>query len=178
VRSHILPPVFFCVEADELSNVPNQVLELHHYELITDIPAESSPPGRSNEQQKDFEDRVAVHIKESSELTKELAERLRLYQAVEVALRSELAEITRERDTLSSKLSKAEDALRESRKVGESLMDTLHRTIGGYETRADEMGAELEEAKLTEDRLRAELFSLRLERRGSVNPPSASAARP
>jgi len=113
---------------------------------------------------KDFDDRVAAHIKETGDVIKEVTERVYLQQAIEATLRAKLAEIELERDTLLTKLSVAEDSLRASRSVEESLMSTLQRTIEGYEVRLDEMETILDEAKLTEDRLCAEMSSLGLER--------------
>jgi len=122
---------------------------------------------------KDFDDRVAAHIKETGDMIKEVTERVYLQHAVEATLRARLAEIELEREALSSKLSVAEDALRASKSVEESLMDTLQRTIDGYETRLDRMEAKLDDAKLTEDRLCAEMSSLILEQ-NSDRPPSTT----
>lgn len=119
---------------------------------------------------KDFDDRVAAHIKETGEMIKEVTERVYLQHAIEATLRAKLAEIELERDTLFSKLSIAEDSLRASKSIEESLMSTLQRTIEGYETRLDEMEVKLDEAKLTEDRLCAEMTSLRLERNSDYYP--------
>jgi hypothetical protein len=51
---------------------------------------------------KDFDDRVAAHIKETGEMIKEVTERVHLQHAVEATLRAKLAEIESERDTLFS----------------------------------------------------------------------------
>lgn len=51
---------------------------------------------------KDFDDRVAAHIKETGEMIKEVTERVHLQHAVEATLRAKLAEIELERDTLLS----------------------------------------------------------------------------
>ena len=51
---------------------------------------------------KDFDDRVAAHIKETGEMIKEVTERVYLQHAVEATLRAKLAEIESERDTLLS----------------------------------------------------------------------------
>ena len=51
---------------------------------------------------KDFDDRVAAHIKETGEMIKEVTERVHLHQAMEATLRAKLAEIELERDTLFS----------------------------------------------------------------------------
>lgn len=103
-------------------------------------------------------------------MIKEVTERVYLQHAIEATLRAKLAEIELERDTLFSKLSITEDSLRASKSIEESLMSTLQRTIEGYETRLDEMEVKLDEAKLTEDRLCAEMTSLRLERNSDYYP--------
>jgi len=103
-------------------------------------------------------------------MIKEVTERVHLHHAIEATLRARLAEIELERDTLLSKLSAAEDSLRASKSVEESLMDTLQRTIEGYEERLDEMETRLDEAKLTEDRLCVEMSVLRLERNPARSP--------
>lgn len=51
---------------------------------------------------KDFDDRVAAHIKETGEMIKEVTERVHLQHAIEATLRAKLAEIELERDTLLS----------------------------------------------------------------------------
>lgn len=51
---------------------------------------------------KDFDDRVAAHIKETGEMIKEVTERVYLQHAIETTLRAKLAEIELERDTLLS----------------------------------------------------------------------------
>ena len=51
---------------------------------------------------KDFDDRVAAHIKETGEMIREVTERVYLQNAIEATLRSKLAEIELERDTLLS----------------------------------------------------------------------------
>lgn len=51
---------------------------------------------------KDFDDRVAAHIKETGEMIKEVTERVYLQHAVEATLRAKLAEIELERDVLLS----------------------------------------------------------------------------
>ena len=51
---------------------------------------------------KDFDDRVAAHIKETGEMIKEVTERVYLQHAVEATLRAKLMEIELERDTLLS----------------------------------------------------------------------------
>jgi len=51
---------------------------------------------------KDFDDRVAAHIKETGEMIKEVTERVYLQHAIEATLRAKLAEIELERDTLLS----------------------------------------------------------------------------
>jgi len=103
-------------------------------------------------------------------MIKEVTERVYLQHAVEATLRSKLAEIELERDALLSKLSEAEDSMRASKSVEESLMSTLQRTVDGYEARLDEMETNLDEAKLTEDRLCAEMYSMRLERNPAHSP--------
>jgi len=108
-------------------------------------------------------------------MIKEVTERVYLQHAVEATLRAKLAEIESERDTLLSKLSATEDSLRASKSVEESLMNTLQRTIEGYEMRLDEMETKLDEASVTEDILCAEMSSLRLERSSDF---SLSAADP
>jgi len=128
---------------------------------------------RDSSRGKDFDDRVAAHIKETGDMIKEVTERVYLQHAVEANLRAKLAEIELERDVLLSKLSATEDSLRASNSVEESLMDTLQRTIDGYEARLDEMEVNLDEAKLTEDRLCAEMSSLRLERNPAHSPSGA-----
>jgi hypothetical protein len=57
---------------------------------------------RESSRGKDFDDRVAAHIKETGEMVKEVTERVQLHQAIEASLRVKLAEIELERDTLSS----------------------------------------------------------------------------
>ena len=49
---------------------------------------------------KDFDDRVAAHIRETGEVIKEVTERVHLQHAIEATLRAKLAEIELERDTL------------------------------------------------------------------------------
>lgn len=119
---------------------------------------------------KDFDDRVAAHIKETGEMIKEVTERVYLQHAIEATLRAKVAEVEIERDTLLSKLSATEEALRAAGSVEESLMRTLQRTIERYEARLDEMENKLDEAKSTEDRLCAEMSSLRLDQ-NSVHSP-------
>jgi hypothetical protein len=51
---------------------------------------------------KDFDDRVAAHIKETGEMIKEVTERVYLQHAIEATLRVKLAEIELERDALLS----------------------------------------------------------------------------
>ena len=51
---------------------------------------------------KDFDDRVAAHIKETGEMIKEVTERVHLHHAIEATLRAKLAEVELERDTLLS----------------------------------------------------------------------------
>jgi hypothetical protein len=51
---------------------------------------------------KEFDDRVAAHIKETGEMIKEVTERVYLQHAIEATLRAKLAEIELERDTLAS----------------------------------------------------------------------------
>ncbi|KAF9648351.1 hypothetical protein BDM02DRAFT_3115525 [Thelephora ganbajun] len=121
---------------------------------------------------KDFDDRVAAHIKETGEMIKEVTERVYLQHAIEATLRAKLTEVELERDTLLSgmQLSAAEDSLRASKRVEESLINTLQRTIEDYEACLDEMETKLDEAKLTEDRLCAEMSTLRLERNPSPSP--------
>ena len=51
---------------------------------------------------KDFDDRVAAHIKETGEVIKEVTERVYLQHAIEVTLRARLVEIELERDVLLS----------------------------------------------------------------------------
>lgn len=51
---------------------------------------------------KDFDDRVAAHIKETGEMIKEVTERVHLQHAIEATLRAQLAEIELERDALFS----------------------------------------------------------------------------
>lgn len=112
---------------------------------------------------RDFDDRVAAHIKETGEMIKEVTERVYLQHAVEATLRARVAEVELERDRLLSKLSATEEALRAAGSVEESLMSTLQRTIESYEARLDKMETELDEAKMTEDRLCTEMSSLRLD---------------
>jgi len=144
---------------------------------VSATPSTSScqPVRRDSLRGKDFDDRVAAHIKETGEMIKEVTERVYLQHAVEATLRAKLAEIESERDTLLSKLSATEDSLRASKSVEESLMNTLQRTIEGYEMRLDEMETKLDEASVTEDILCAEMSSLRLERSSDF---SLSAADP
>ena len=52
--------------------------------------------------EKDFDDRVAAHIKETMEIIKEATERVCLHQEIETTLRARLAEMELERDTLLS----------------------------------------------------------------------------
>lgn len=103
-------------------------------------------------------------------MIKEVTERVYLQHAIEATLRGKVAEVELERDTLLSKLSATEEALRAAGSVEESLMRTLQRTIERYEARLDEMENKLDEAKLTEDRLCAEMSSLRLDQ-DSVHSP-------
>jgi len=51
---------------------------------------------------KDFDDRVAAHIKETGDMIKEVTERVYLQHAVEATLRAKLMEIELERDALFS----------------------------------------------------------------------------
>ena len=51
---------------------------------------------------KDFDDRVAAHIKETGEMIKEVTERVYLQHAIEATLRAQLTEVERERDGLLS----------------------------------------------------------------------------
>ena len=51
---------------------------------------------------KDFDDRVAAHIKETGDMIKEVTERVYLQNAVEATLRAKLAEIELERNALLS----------------------------------------------------------------------------
>lgn len=51
---------------------------------------------------KDFDDRVAAHIKETGDMIKEVTERVYLQHAVEATLRAKLMEIELERDALLS----------------------------------------------------------------------------
>ena len=51
---------------------------------------------------KDFDDRVAAHIKETGDMIKEVTERVHLQHAVEATLRAKLVEIELERDALLS----------------------------------------------------------------------------
>lgn len=51
---------------------------------------------------KDFDDRVAAHIKETGEMIKEVTERVHLHHAIEATLRAKLAEIELEKGTLLS----------------------------------------------------------------------------
>ena len=51
---------------------------------------------------KDFDDRVAAHIKETGEMNKEVTERVHLQHAIEATLRAKLVELELERDTLLS----------------------------------------------------------------------------
>jgi hypothetical protein len=51
---------------------------------------------------KDFDDRVAAHIKETGEMIKEVTERVYLQHAIEATLRTRLAEMEVERDALLS----------------------------------------------------------------------------
>lgn len=51
---------------------------------------------------KDFDDRVAAHIKETGEMIKEVTERVYLQHAIEATLRAKVAEVELERDRLLS----------------------------------------------------------------------------
>ena len=55
---------------------------------------------------KDFDDRVAAHIKETGDMIKEVTERVYLQHAVEATLRARLMEIELERDVLLSWVSR------------------------------------------------------------------------
>jgi len=57
---------------------------------------------RNSVRGKDFDDRVAAHIKETGEMIKEVTERVHLQHAMEATLRAKLAEVKLERDTLLS----------------------------------------------------------------------------
>ncbi|KAF9788505.1 hypothetical protein BJ322DRAFT_638737 [Thelephora terrestris] len=60
--------------------------------------------GRESLRGKDFDDRVAAHIKETGEMIKEVTERVYFQHSVEAALRAKLAEIELEKGILLSKV--------------------------------------------------------------------------
>ena len=57
---------------------------------------------RESSRGKDFDDRVAAHIKETGEMIREVTERVHMHHAIEASLKVKLEEVELERDRLLS----------------------------------------------------------------------------